>query len=153
MLIVNQDKTRKEEEGQIFVELTIYRDVRNIADCNRLGYWCDKAHLSHFIMSCAKYFTQDELKNILKMNGNNIYIEKNNLLDAYKNGKLGAVFRPYIQWKTGGPMFSKEQAYAMINTVSDLLNKMFDDAEADEELRSYLEGIDSEITNILPTLI
>lgn len=37
MLIVKQDKTRKEEEGQIFVELTIYRDVRNIADCNRLG--------------------------------------------------------------------------------------------------------------------
>mgnify|MGYP001081479506 FL=1 len=34
MLIVKQDKTRKEEEGQIFVELTIYRDVRNIADCN-----------------------------------------------------------------------------------------------------------------------
>ena len=31
MLIVKQDKTRKEEEGQIFVELTIYRDVRNIA--------------------------------------------------------------------------------------------------------------------------
>ena len=54
MLIVKQDKTRKEEEGQIFVELTIYRDVRNIADCNRLGYWCDKAHLSHFIMECAK---------------------------------------------------------------------------------------------------
>lgn len=75
------------------------------------------------------------------------------MVDAYKNGKLGAVFRPYIQWKTGSPMFSKEQAYAMINTVSDLLNKMFDDAEADEELRSYLEGIDSEITNILPTLI
>lgn len=75
------------------------------------------------------------------------------MVDAYKNGKLGAVFRPYIQWKTGGPMFSKEQAYAMINTVSDLLNKMFDDAEADEELRSYLEGIDSEITNILPTLL
>ena len=86
MLIVKQDKTRKEEEGQIFVELTIYRDVRNIADCNRLGYWCDKAHLSHFIMECAKCFTQDELKNILKMNGNNIYIEKNNLLDAYKKG-------------------------------------------------------------------
>ena len=37
MLIVKQDKTRKEEEGQIFVELTIYRDVRNIADCNRLA--------------------------------------------------------------------------------------------------------------------
>ena len=54
MLIVKQDKTRKEEEGQIFVELTIYRDVRNIADCNRLGYWCDKAHLPHFIMKCAK---------------------------------------------------------------------------------------------------
>lgn len=82
MLIVKQDKTRKEEEGQIFVELTIYRDVRNIADCNRLGYWCDKAHLSHFIMECAKCFTQDELKNILKMNGNNIYIERNTLLSG-----------------------------------------------------------------------
>lgn len=37
MLIVNQDLTRKEEEGQIFVELTSYRDITNIADCNRLG--------------------------------------------------------------------------------------------------------------------
>lgn len=75
------------------------------------------------------------------------------MVEAYKTGKLGAVFRPYIQWKTGGSIFSKEQAYAMMNTASDLLDKMFDDTEAHEELRSYLEGIDSEITNILPTLI
>ena len=102
MLIVKQDKTRKEEEGQIFVELTIYRDVRNIADCNRLGYWCDKAHLSHFIMECAKCFTQDELKNILKMNGNNIYIEKNNLLDAYKNGNIVYLAHPAVWYTAEG---------------------------------------------------
>lgn len=76
-----------------------------------------------------------------------------NIVNASKSGKLGAEFYPYIQWKSGGPMFSKGQAYTMLNTTSELLNKMFDDAEADEELHFYLESIDYEITNILPILI
>ena len=75
------------------------------------------------------------------------------MINAYKNGKLGAVFRPYMQWKTGGPIFSKYQGYAIMKATSDLLDKMFDEIEVDEELRSYLEGIGNEITTILPTLI
>lgn len=117
MLIVNQDKTRKEEEGQIFVELTDYRDITNIADCNRLGYWCDKAHLSHFIMECAKCFTQDELKNILKMNGNNIYIEKNNLLDAYKNGN--ADNKKMLENLFGKEMFRPKNIMERVKTYED----------------------------------
>lgn len=122
MLIVKQDKTRKEEEGQIFVELTIYRDVRNIADCNRLGYWCDKAHLSHFIMECAKCFTQDELKNILKMNGNNIYIEKNNLLDAYKNGN--ADNKKMLENLFGKEMFRPKNIMERIKTFDDAFKEL-----------------------------
>lgn len=79
------------------------------------------------------------------------YVKK--MVDAYKNGKLGAVFRPYIQWKTGGAIISKDQGYAMMKATSELLDKMFDETAVDEELRSYLEGIDNEITTILPTLI
>lgn len=122
MLIVKQDKTRKEEEGQIFVELTIYRDVRNIADCNRLGYWCDKAHLSHFIMECAKCFTQDELKNILKMNGNNIYIEKNNLLDAYKKGN--ADNKKMLENLFGKEMFRPKNIMERVKTFEDALREL-----------------------------
>lgn len=75
------------------------------------------------------------------------------MVEVYKNGRLGAVFHPYIQWKTGGQIFSKDQAYVMLNASSDLLYKMFDDEEVDEEVYSYLEGIDSEITSILPILV
>ena len=40
----------------------------------------------------------------------------------------------------------------MLNTASDILNKMFDNANDDEELRSYLKGIDYDVTNMLPLL-
>lgn len=122
MLIVNQDLTRKEEEGQIFVELTSYRDITNIADCNRLGYWCDKAHLSHFIMGCARCFTQEELKNILKMNGNNIYIEKNNLLDAYKNGN--ADNKKMLENLFGKEMFRPKNIMERIKTFDDAFKEL-----------------------------
>ena len=74
------------------------------------------------------------------------------MVEAYKTGKLGGVFRPYIEWKTGNSIFSKQQAYTMLDAASELLERMFDDPEADAELRSYLEGIDGEISNILPIL-
>ena len=124
MLIIKQDKTRKEEEGQIFVELTSHRDIMNIADCNRLGYWCDKAHLSHFIMGCATCFTQEELKNILKMNGNNIYIEKNNLLDAYKNGN--ADNKKMLENLFGKEMFRPKNIMERVKTFEDALNELGD---------------------------
>ena len=75
-----------------------------------------------------------------------------NLIDAYTVGKLSADFRPYIEWKNGGGLFTQEQAYTMMDSASHQLNSMFDNSEADTELRSYLEAIDGEIANILPAL-
>lgn len=74
------------------------------------------------------------------------------MIDAYKNGKLGGVYCPYIEWKTGGLMFSLKQGRAMMSAASDVLDAMFDEPNPDEELRGYLEAIDKEITNILPIL-
>lgn len=86
MLIVKQDDSRKEEDGQIFVELTKNRGL-DIVNCDRLGYWCDKAHLSHFIIECASCFTENELKDILKMNKETIEIKKDNVLAVYNTAR------------------------------------------------------------------
>ena len=86
MLIVKQDDSRKEEDGQIFVELTKNRGL-DVVNCDRLGYWCDKAHLSHFIIECASCFTENELKDILKMNKETIEIKKDNVLAVYNTAR------------------------------------------------------------------
>ena len=86
MLIVTQDKSRKEEYGQIFVELTKNRGL-DIVNCDRLGYWCDKAHLSHFIIECANCFTENELKDILKMNKETIEIKKDSVIAIYNTAR------------------------------------------------------------------
>lgn len=41
----------------------------------------------------------------------------------------------------------------MMKAASEILDKMFEETEVDKELRSYLEGIDNEITTILQILI
>lgn len=65
MLIVKEDQNRPCDQGQIFVELTKNRDL-DIVNCDRIGYWCDKGHLRHFMLELSKVFTSDELKEILK---------------------------------------------------------------------------------------
>lgn len=60
MLIVKEDKKRNIDEGQIFVELTRNRDL-SIVNCDRLGYWCDNAHLKHFILEIASIMSDAEL--------------------------------------------------------------------------------------------
>ena len=65
MLIVKEDKTRKWEEGQIFVELTKNRDL-SIIDCDRLGYWCDKGHLRHFVLEILTVMSDEDLKDLLR---------------------------------------------------------------------------------------
>ena len=59
MLIVKEDKTKDVSEGQIFVEL-INNIGTDVINCDRLGYWCDKAHLSHFLTEIGKIFTEEE---------------------------------------------------------------------------------------------
>lgn len=72
MLLVKEDKKRNVNEGQIFVELTRNRDL-SIIDCDRMGYWCDKAHLEHFIIEAASVMSLSEtmelFRTILKRKG------------------------------------------------------------------------------------
>lgn len=64
MLIVKEDKTRNIEQGQIFVELTKNRDL-SISNCDRLGYWCDKAHLRHFVLELSRVMSDADLIELL----------------------------------------------------------------------------------------
>lgn len=59
MFIIKEDKTRSINEGQYFVELTRNRGLE-ISNCDRLGYWCDKAHLEHFYDELNKVFSAEE---------------------------------------------------------------------------------------------
>lgn len=64
MLIVKEDKTRNIEQGQIFVELTKNRDL-SISNCDRLGYWCDKEHLRHFVLELSRVMSDADLIELL----------------------------------------------------------------------------------------
>jgi hypothetical protein len=64
MLTVKEDKKRNPNQGQIFVELTDNRGL-SITDCNRLGYWCDKDHLRHFILEISRVMSDIELRELL----------------------------------------------------------------------------------------
>lgn len=59
MFNIKVDKTRKESEGQYFVELTKNRELE-VANCDRLGYWCDKEHLAHFQRELDKVFQVED---------------------------------------------------------------------------------------------
>ena len=64
MFQIKYDPTRKIEEGQYFVELTKNRGLE-IVNCDRLGYWCDKPHLEHFLTGMLKYFNVLDIANML----------------------------------------------------------------------------------------
>jgi hypothetical protein len=64
MLIVKEDKKRNWEQGQVFVELIKNRDL-SVTDCDRLGYWCDKSHLRHFILEISRVMSDIDLKELL----------------------------------------------------------------------------------------
>ena len=64
MLLVKEDKKRNLNDGQIFVELIKNRDL-SVTDCDRLGYWCDKAHLRHFILEISKVMSDADLLELL----------------------------------------------------------------------------------------
>ena len=64
MFIIQEDKSRSYDKGQIFIELTKNRDL-SVVNCDRLGYWCDKAHLRHIILEIIKIMSDIELKELL----------------------------------------------------------------------------------------
>ena len=64
MLIVKTDFTRPKEDGQYFLELTKNRDIL-VVDCDRLGYWCDKAHLRQNVKEILKHFHFEIISSLL----------------------------------------------------------------------------------------
>lgn len=65
MFHIKFDEKRDREQGQYFVELTKNRDL-DVVNCDRLGYWCDKRHLEHFLREMLKHFSALELIKMLK---------------------------------------------------------------------------------------
>lgn len=62
MFSVKFDTKRDISEGQYFVELISPRATNlTAANCDRLGYWCDKAHLEHFVIELLKCFNAFEM--------------------------------------------------------------------------------------------
>ena len=100
MLIVKEDKTRDVSEGQVFVELTNNRGI-DVINCDRLGYWCDKAHLSHFLPEIGKIFTEEEKIKLLgikteaksdfitlnTINSNKISLRKDDIVTLKEDGE------------------------------------------------------------------
>lgn len=66
MFRVTVNKNRSKNDGQIFVELTSYIDISDFSKVNRLGYYCDKLHLEHFLTELTKVFTKDEINEIIE---------------------------------------------------------------------------------------
>lgn len=134
MLIVKQDDSRKEEDGQIFVELTKNRGL-DVVNCDRLGYWCDKAHLSHFIIECASCFTENELKDILKMNKETIEIKKDNVLAVYNTARntndYGTLHA--LESLFGIDFFKPKDIRERIKTFDDALKELGDDNQVVKE--------------------
>ena len=70
------------------------------------------------------------------------------LISAYENNIIGKEYEPYFAWKKGSPLFNREQCQAMRNVMREQLEALYDHAEPDDKLLTYLEAIDSELTNI-----
>ena len=70
------------------------------------------------------------------------------LISAYENNIIGKEYEPYFAWKKGSPLFNREQCQAMRNVMREQLDALYDHAKPDEKLLTYLEAIDSELTNI-----
>ena len=70
------------------------------------------------------------------------------LISAYENNIIGKEYEPYFAWKKGSPLFNREQCQAMRNVMREQLDALYDHAEPDDKLLTYLEAMDAELTNI-----
>ena len=70
------------------------------------------------------------------------------LISAYENNIIGKEYEPYFAWKKGSPLFNREQCQAMRNVMREQLEALYDHAEPDDKLLTFLEAIDAELTNI-----
>ena len=70
------------------------------------------------------------------------------MISAYENNLLGKEYEPYFAWKKGSPLFNREQCIAMWQKVREHLDTLYNHAQPEDRLLTYLEAIESELTGI-----
>ena len=70
------------------------------------------------------------------------------MISAYENNLLGNEYEPYLAWKKGSPLFNREQCNAMWQKVREHLDTLYNHAQPEDRLLTYLEAIESELTGI-----
>ena len=70
------------------------------------------------------------------------------MISAYENNMLNKEYEPYFAWKKGSPLFNREQCIAMWQKVREQLDTLYDHALPEDNLLTYLEAMDAELTNI-----
>lgn len=71
------------------------------------------------------------------------------MIAAYYAGKLDESVAPYIKWKEGKGIPSKDEGYSVMAFVSEELEKMYESDIIDETVRDFYEYIDEEISNLI----
>ena len=70
------------------------------------------------------------------------------MISAYESNLLGKEYAPYFAWKKGSPLFGKEQCNGMWKKVREHLDTLYDHAQPEDKLLTYLEAMESELSRI-----
>ena len=70
------------------------------------------------------------------------------MISAYESNLLGKEYEPYFAWKKGSPLFNREQCNAMWQKVREQLDALYDHAQPEDKLLTYLEAMENELTRI-----
>ena len=70
------------------------------------------------------------------------------MISAYENNLLGKEYEPYFAQKKGSLLFNREQCIAMWQKVREQLDTLYNYAQPEDRLLTYLEAIESELTGI-----
>ena len=70
------------------------------------------------------------------------------MISAYENNLLGKEYEPYFAWKKGSPLFNREQCIAMWQKVREYLDTLYNHAQPEDKLLTYLEAMESELSRI-----
>ena len=70
------------------------------------------------------------------------------MISEYESNLLGKEYEPYFAWKKGSPLFNREQCNAMWQKVREQLDALYDHAQPEDKLLTYLEAMENELTRI-----
>lgn len=70
------------------------------------------------------------------------------MISAYENNMLSKEYDPYFAWKKGSPLFNREHCLAMWQKVREQLDTLYEHAQPEDKLLTYLEAMESELSRI-----